>query len=337
MCIRFVLAITAFCTLTIVTAANAVAPASSANATPSTYAAKERNSLQMIVFEDPSGKSIPSSQFNANVKGGQRYIMRKDVQAGQFIMKLLPPDVNTPGAMSWADLNGASSPFSTMLVHGVHYKVVFHDEHGNMISQTAFAAGAARHQRYTTKLDKQNDTAILTLLPIGESKAGAQSTSIWKLQSPMNMEPTPKPGSHLAQFDMPMVRGGRIDNAKLKGRPYVVDFFFADCIGCIAELPVLNKYHAQYPKQLVIAVTFDDAQTAAGFVKQRHFTWPVAYNGKAFTDKLGLKVYPTMIVVSADGKVLATRIGADDNLSARGLEHWVTASIKGLHKSPHTP
>lgn len=327
---RTITAITVLSMLVCPLAASAGSPWSSADTAPpaGTAGAPTATPTPMIEFLDSNGKSITSASFTAAVKGGQRYTAKKDERSAKFIMTLLPPGVNTPGSMSAADM--ASSGVTLLSIDGVHYEVVFHDEHGKPIDQKAFAAAATKHQRYTTLLDKQHHQAILTLLPIGKDRPGSSPTSDWVASSPMDMTPIPKPGTRFPGFDLPRVGGGRIDTAALSGQPYVVDFFFAECIGCIAELPVLNAYHKQYPDRRVFALTYDDAKTAAGFVKQRHFDWPIAYDGKAFTDKLGVKVYPTMVVVGAGGQVLATRIGYEDDMTPAKLERWVADSINGV-------
>ncbi len=308
----------------------ALAGAPAAHAPPSSASVAQAQAMMRFkaapVFRDQHGKLINGKTFTAAVENGQRFTSKPDFEHKRFVLTLLPPGVDKPGSFSSADLKTRRSTANTLTVGDKHYRVVFHDPHGNPIDQTTFAAGAARHQRYTTHLDKNHGTAVLTLLPPGVDKPGSQPTSLWATASTM-LAPVPRPGTHFPAFDLPRVGGGRIDSASLKGKPYVVDFFFADCIGCIAELPELDAYHEQFPDRRVVAITYDDGRTAADFVKQRHFNWPVLHDGKAFTDKLGIKVYPTMLVVGADGKVLATRIGARSDASAASLEKWVKAAL----------
>lgn len=288
-----------------------------------------------IVMEDADGKSIDKAAFDAALSGGQRYLSRVDSKSGAIVLRLLPKGDMQPGSFAPTDMQHMT--FSFMTVNGVHYIIEFHDQHGQRIDEAAFTAGASRGQRYKVSLDKKNRVAILTLLPIGANQPGSQPTSNWTVGPRAQADAVPKPGTAFPPLDLPKVGGGRIDTASLKGQSYVVDFFFAECIGCIAELPLLNAYHARHPEQRVFALTFDDARTAANFVKQRRFDWPVAYDGKAFTDKLGIQVYPTMSVVGADGTVLATRVGADDSLTPAKLEQWVAASLHGTHapSAPH--
>lgn len=304
-------------------------------ATAPAHAAKPAGALppdipSRVVMEDADGKPIEQPAFDATLRGGQRYVSRIDGKSGAVVLRLLPRGDMQPGSFAPTDMQHLT--FSFMTVAGVHYIIELHDPHGRRIDEAAFTAGAARGQRYLTTLDRKNRVAILTLLPIGVNKAGSQPTSTWAQAFAPDMTAIPKPGAHFAAFDLPGLGGGRIDSASLAGKPYVVDFFFAECVGCIAELPVLNAWHRQHPEQAVIAITFDDAGTAADFVKQHRFDWPVAYAGKAFTDKLGIKVYPTLSVVGADGTVLATRVGSDDNLTPAKLEKWIAASLDGTHQ-----
>lgn len=333
---RPLLAVCAIAACVLAAGAYAAPPATTTRTTSvSTPAANS-----MIEFHDQHGRPISSSQFTAAVKKGQRYTAKEDLQAGKILMTLLPLGVNAPGSISSAPhitITLMKAP-SVMEAPSVHYKVVFHDIHGKPIDLKTFTAGAPRHQRYTTQFDKARRLAVLTLLPIGANAPGSNPTSDLAMTSPSSMQAVPKPGTTFPSFDLPRVGGGRIDSANLTGKPYVVDFFFAKCIGCIAELPMLDAYHQQYPRQPVFAVTFDDARTAAGFVKQRRFNWPVAYDGLKFIiNKLGVNAFPTMVVVGADGKVLASRIGSDSSMTPKTLETWITASMDDPHKQAGAP
>lgn len=282
-------------------------------------------------FHDANGHTITATEFVAAGKAGQRYVAKPDHEHKTMVLTLLPPGVNTPGSLSLKE----GAPHKQMSVEtfhedidGVHYQVVFHDQAGKTISLKSFVAGAPQQQRFTTHMDRHSATETLTLLPIGKNEPGSEPTSTWaKLTSPTSLAVVPKRGTVFPAIELPEVGGGRVDAARLKGEPYLVDFFFADCVGCIEELPMLNTYHQQYPSLRVLALTHDDAKTAAAFVKQRHFAWPVAYDGKAFLHKLGIEVYPTLVLVGADGKVLATRVGSHTDATAQSLERWVA---KGL-------
>jgi hypothetical protein len=59
-----------------------------------------------------------------------------------------------------------------------------------------------------------------------------------------------------------------------------------------------------------LAITFDDAEIAKAFVKERRFTWPVAYNGKPLVDKLAITSFPTMLLLDRNGRLLASNSGS---------------------------
>lgn len=284
-------------------------------------------------FRDARGQPISGVAFTAAAKAGQRYIAKPDTAHKTMILQLLPPGVDTPGSQT---LTSTSHTTLSVTDHGRHYPATLHGINGRSITLQAFVAGAPRHQRYTVHIDKAAGTATLTLLPLGAAPPGSHPTADFAgiAQAPapsVSQAVIPAPGSMFPAFTLPRLGRGTLDSARLKGHPYVVDFFFADCIGCIAELPELNAFHRQHPAWRVLAITFDDAKTAATFVQQRHFNWPVAYDGKAFDHRVGLQVYPTMVVVGADGKVLATRVGAQSGTSAASLQQWVADSVATAH------
>jgi peroxiredoxin len=211
---------------------------------------------------------------------------------------------------AWAQATAASSPAGAATIHGfsVHadgqpLKAVYHDSDGHAISADAFMQSVKKDKRhFRIKTDPEHGRADFTLLAKGATSGGAMSISLPK--------PDIKTGQPLPAFTLATVAGAKATNATLKGKPTLVDFFFATCIGCIEELPAINTYAASHPGMHFLAITFDDADTAKRFVTKRRFQWPVAYAGQPLIDKLGIRAFPTLLLLDANGRLRATHVGS---------------------------
>lgn len=182
---------------------------------------------------------------------------------------------------------------TVMGANGAQFTKLYHDVSGKPIDEAAFLKAVKAGDTFEPALDPVAKTITLTL-KAGNSPAGTA---------------TLHPGQTLPDFTLPTVGHAATTSGQLVGKPTLVDFFFAGCVPCIAEVPALNAYAAKHPDMHVLAITFDDAKTASAFVRQRHFHWPVAYAGQSLIDKLQIHDYPTLLLLDAKGHLLATRSG----------------------------
>jgi thiol-disulfide isomerase/thioredoxin len=144
------------------------------------------------------------------------------------------------------------------------------------------------------------------------------------------------PGSagRLPALDAVTLDGHRVRNADLADRPTLVSFFFAACVPCIREAPVLNAFAARHPEIHVLAVTPDPPDVARGFVTARRFTWPVVAGAREFIAAAHVRGYPTWLLVSRDGRILARDTGLDEAalrepaIALAELERWVSARTR---------
>jgi peroxiredoxin len=142
-------------------------------------------------------------------------------------------------------------------------------------------------------------------------------------------------GDAFPAFALPSTKGGRVTAATLRGRLTLINFFFADCVPCIAEIPALNAYARHYPEVQVLAVTFDDLATAQGFVKQRGLQWPVLADGMPLIGAAGITGFPSFALVGPDGRVRALAHSAaippkGAKLDVANLSTWVERNRKKL-------
>jgi peroxiredoxin len=140
-------------------------------------------------------------------------------------------------------------------------------------------------------------------------------------------------GDAFPAFELPSTRGKRVTAAALRGRLTLVNFFFADCVPCIAEIPALNAYARHYPEVQVLAVTFDELPIAKGFAKQRGLQWPILAEGQPLISAAGVTGFPTFALVGSDGRVRAIALSAaiapkGAKLDVANLSTWVARNRK---------
>lgn len=244
----------------------------------------------------------------------------------------------------------SSSPHASSIhvkgPHGTPMTPIYQDAKGGVIDEQSFVKATQQGRHFNIKPSGTGNTMILALLPAG-AKGGNHLTS--------TRNPGLRIGKPMPAFTLRTVGGGRISKSMLAGKATLVDFFFADCVACIEELPALNAYASQHPDMHFLAITFDDAGTAKAFVKDRHFTWLVAYNGKPLVDKLAITSFPTLLLLDRNGRLLASNSGSipvsitqppassatpspsvpsasvTKNAQLQWLDHWVNE-----HRAAHT-
>jgi hypothetical protein len=139
------------------------------------------------------------------------------------------------------------------------------------------------------------------------------------------------PVSFLPPFDLPDLAGQRLISASLKGKPTLINFYFAQCVPCILEVGPLNTFAAGRPGMNFLAVTFDEPAVARAFVARYKFRWRVIPDARDFIDRVHIKKYPTMALFDADGRLLGTRAGGvRDELEAANVGTQLSRWVDGL-------
>jgi hypothetical protein len=147
------------------------------------------------------------------------------------------------------------------------------------------------------------------------------------------------PVTELPPFDLPDLAGKRVSAASLKGKPTLINFYFAQCVPCILEVGPINGFAAERPHLNFLAVTFDEPTVAREFVARYKFRWRVVAGARDFIDRVGVKQYPMMALFDANGRLLGTRRGGvRDELEAATvapqLARWVDGLLRANKASP---
>lgn len=92
-------------------------------------------------------------------------------------------------------------------------------------------------------------------------------------------------------------------------------------------MPILIEVARRNPALGVVGITFDPPETARRFAKETGSSWPIVADAKSYIDHLGIRGYPTLVLLDMKGRIAAVRGGLRDaagrRMTADELEHWV--------------
>ncbi|WP_410221641.1 TlpA family protein disulfide reductase [Pedobacter sp.] len=122
------------------------------------------------------------------------------------------------------------------------------------------------------------------------------------------------------------LNGTRFDMKKETGKIYVLNFWFINCPPCKAEIPDLNELVEKYKENkdvVFLAIALDDATSLKSFLKQNPFKYNIIDDGRYYSEKYGVRSYPTHVIIGKDGLIKFSTYGLASN-----TVYWVDKTIK---------
>lgn len=199
--------------------------------------------------------------------------------------------------------------------------VQFEDAAGRPISFEQFAA-AARGGSFSKDIDPAAKKAVFRInnpSVLRQSVSNATALNVGR-------------GQPLPATSLTTLAGESWTPVAKDGRYTLLSFYFDECVPCIAEIPALNAYAHAHPEMRVLAVTFDEAARARKFRATRHLAWPIAPDAQSFIDALGIRTYPTLLLVRPDGTLADsfTASGLESGDGAARIAAWVHRTQAGV-------
>lgn len=128
------------------------------------------------------------------------------------------------------------------------------------------------------------------------------------------------PGVQFPNIESKTLNGEMFNLKDYKGKYVLIDFWGTWCAPCIAEIPQLKEINKKYKSdlQLVGIACKDDREKLKHFIHSKSINWIQVEDGKErktkYSQRFGIKSYPTKILLDREGKVIKSYVGMDENL-----------------------
>lgn len=156
---------------------------------------------------------------------------------------------------------------------------------------------------------------ILAFLVVPAAFVGLVAFGLLRTAPPANLVDKAAP-----EFSLPLLGGGRLDSAALKGHPVVVNFWASWCLPCREEAPLLESRWQEYKQRgiKVIGVNVQDSEeNAADFARELGLTFPIVRDvDLVLYRKLGVRGLPETFFVDQSYKF--TAVGSGPSVGEQG-------------------
>ena len=100
------------------------------------------------------------------------------------------------------------------------------------------------------------------------------------------------------------IEGDEITIGGVQDKPMMINLWFVECSGCVAEIPALNELRKKYAdKMSFIAMTFEDKKHVEKFLNRKQFTFLHVVNAEEYIKYIGTSPYPESIFIDKHGYI----------------------------------
>jgi thiol-disulfide isomerase/thioredoxin len=94
------------------------------------------------------------------------------------------------------------------------------------------------------------------------------------LEYPVRSREYPKIGMSISERKFITINGDSAQIGGIQDKPTVVNLWFIECRGCVAEIPALNRLHEKYSDKInFIALTFDNENDVRKFLNKTPYNF----------------------------------------------------------------
>lgn len=128
-------------------------------------------------------------------------------------------------------------------------------------------------------------------------------------------------GKIAPDFTLKDINGKDFKLSSLRGKTVVLDFWGSWCNPCIKSMPRMKQYYDKYKNRNFMVVSVNCSDTDVKWrdaVKANSMSWTNVFNPSADNEnnvcsKYGISAFPTMIIISPEGKIIKKSIGEEDS------------------------
>ncbi|QTN39771.1 TlpA family protein disulfide reductase [Cryomorphaceae bacterium] len=197
------------------------------------------------------------------------------------------------------------------------------DEDGGTITKEAFLEALTTEVYIPLERESPSDKPFYQLYRLGP-KADSDIGPTMANEAQTFLQYFRLEGTQFPDFSFTDLDGMTYTKEGTKGQVLVLKTWFINCGACIAEFPDLNEFVEQNEDGkdlLFISLATDRAPALEEFLIGREFAYTVVPEAGPFIRKIGLRIYPTHIIVDGDGVILKVVNKASEMMAfLEGLE-----------------
>ena len=122
-------------------------------------------------------------------------------------------------------------------------------------------------------------------------------------------------GKSIKDLSLKTFSGQVLDENDFKGKIIVINFWYANCTPCLAEMPALNKLVKAFQDSSVmfLGITYNNESEIESILQRIKFDFLVIPDSRDVVDKFGVSGYPTTMIVDKNLTIRKLWLGGGTN------------------------
>ena len=133
-----------------------------------------------------------------------------------------------------------------------------------------------------------------------------------------------KIGMEAPERQFQTLKGDSIQIGGVREKPMLINLWFVECSGCVAEMPALNRLQEKYENKVdFVAITFESKKKVTDFLRLKKFNFEHITDAKDFIKEIGTNPYPESIFINRAGRVqyIESVLSSEKNLDL-AIKHF---------------
>jgi peroxiredoxin len=164
---------------------------------------------------------------------------------------------------------------------------------------------------------------LLVIIAVGLLRPGPAPVASSSLSSTSGAPVGLQVGDTAPNFTLTTLDGKQVSLSDFRGKPVMLNFWYATCPGCLAEIPGMQRFYAAQQAAgkhfAILGVnSVDDAQTAQQFAQQEGMTYTLVLDDNQRVATLyNLTATPTSYFLDRRGIIRSMVVGPVDDATLR--------------------